>query len=131
MFGVFAGTENLAGGRSMRTVIISILALPFLFTAAFARDDLSPTRESDPLTVAKRESADVEKARLIEQLRHSNLRMQAQQKELEAFAQRSDGPSQTRSPTAKSVEQQHPEWFEETNAYKPCPWNMCPSPPPQ
>ena len=31
----------------------------------------------------------------------------------------------------ESVEQQHPDWYEETNKYKPCPWDTCPSPPPQ
>ena len=34
-------------------------------------------------------------------------------------------------PDLESVEQRHPKWFEETNPYKPCPWDMCPSPPPQ
>jgi hypothetical protein len=116
----------------MRTLIISILVFPFLFIAASARDNSSSSvGEGGQLAIAKRENADLEKARLIEQLRHSNLRMQAQQKELEEFAQKGGAPSPTRTPTAKSVEQQHPEWFEETNAYKPCPWNMCPSPPPQ
>jgi hypothetical protein len=31
----------------------------------------------------------------------------------------------------ESVEQQHPDWYEETNKYKPCTWDTCPSPPPQ
>ena len=31
----------------------------------------------------------------------------------------------------ESAEQQHPDWFEETNKYKACPWDMCPPPPPQ
>ena len=34
-------------------------------------------------------------------------------------------------PDLESVEQRHPKWFRETNPYKPCPWDMCPSPPPQ
>jgi hypothetical protein len=34
---------------------------------------------------ARRETADLEKARLIEQLRHSNLRMQAQSEEIETL----------------------------------------------
>ena len=35
------------------------------------------------------------------------------------------------SPDLESVEQRHPKWFKETNPYKPCPWDTCPSPPPQ
>ena len=37
---------------------------------------------------ARRQTADLEKARLIEQLRHSYLRMQAQSEEIETLAER-------------------------------------------
>jgi hypothetical protein len=73
---------------------------------------------SDRAAAARRETEDLEKARSIEALKHSNLRMQAQSVDR-------SGPQQ------ETVEQQHPEWFVETNKYKACPWDMCPPPPPQ
>lgn len=116
----------------MRSLIVTAVSLSMFIPGAFAQSHSSPTTQSARFAAAKRETADLEKARIIEQLRHSNLRMQAQQKELDKLAQQQGdelAPAQT--PTLQSIERQHPEWFKETNGYKPCPWNMCPSPPPQ
>jgi hypothetical protein len=102
-------------------------------TAAAASSDKGPANvtqgnstsatPSDGAAAARRETEDLEKARLIEALRHRNLPMQAQ------LGQQQETPAPAQSPTLQSVEQQHPEWFRETNRYKPCPWNMCPPPP--
>ena len=114
----------------MRSLIVTAVSLSMFIPCAFAQSDSSPIPQSARIAAAKRETADLEKARIIEQLRHSNLRMQAKQKELEKFAQQQDDePAPAQTPTLQSVEQQHPEWFKETNRYKPCPWNMCPAPP--
>ena len=113
----------------MRSLIVIAVVLSILIPGAFAQSN-SITDKSNRTAAAKRETADLEKARLIEQLRHSNLRMQAQQKELEKLAQQQeDEPAPGQTPDLQSIEHQHPEWFRETNKYKPCPWNMCPSPP--
>ncbi len=54
----------------------------------------------------------------------------------DAFAQsNSSSPASNQSnrtaATEQSAQQQHPEWFKEPNAYRPCPWSKCPAPPPQ
>jgi len=116
----------------MRSLIVTAIWLSMLIPSALAQTNSSSTTQSDRIGAAKRETADLEKARIIEQLRHSNLRMQAQQKEIEKLAQQQgDEPATAQTPSLQSMEQQHPEWFTETNKYKPCQWNMCPSPPPQ
>jgi hypothetical protein len=113
----------------MRLMIVTAISMLMLISGAFAQSNSSSATPSERAAAAKRETQDLEKARLIEQLRHSNLRMQAQQEELEKLGQRVDAPTPAQTPTLQSTEQQHPEWFRETNKYKPCPWNMCPSPP--
>jgi hypothetical protein len=46
-----------------------------------------------------------------------------------AFAQNDQKPTPAPATvTLQSTEQQHPDWFVEKGTYKPCPWNMCPSP---
>jgi hypothetical protein len=126
---LLAETLVTQGVSLMRSLIVIAVVLSILIPSAFAQSN-SITDKSDRAAAAKRETADLEKARLIEQLRHSNLRMQAQQKELEKLAQQQeDEPAPGQTPDLQSIEQQHPEWFRETNKYKPCPWNMCPSPP--
>jgi hypothetical protein len=115
----------------MRLLIATAILMLMLIPGAFARSNSSSATSSDRAAAAKRETTNLEKARLIEQLRHSNLRMQAQSEELEKLGQQIDTPAPAQSPTLQSTEQQHPDWFRETNRYKPCPWNMCPSPPPQ
>lgn len=114
----------------MRSFIVAAVLLSMLIPGAFAQSHSSSTMQRDRFDAAKRETSNLEKARIIEQLRHSNLRMQAEQKEIEKLAeQQGDVPAPAQTPTLQSVEQQHPEWFKETNKYKPCPWNMCSSPP--
>ena len=71
----------------MRSLIVTAIWLSMLIPSAFAQTNSSSTSQSDRIAAAKRETADLEKARIIEQLRHSNLRMQAQQKEIGKFAQ--------------------------------------------
>jgi hypothetical protein len=115
----------------MRALAVFVFALPLLITVAFAQNNPPPVTRGERAIAVKRENAELENARLIEQLRHSNLRMQAKSTELEKLAQQGGNSARERTPALQGVEQQHPEWFEETNAYKPCPWNMCPSPPPQ
>jgi hypothetical protein len=115
----------------MRLLIVTAITMLMLISDAFAQSNASSPTPSDRAAAARRETADLEKARLIEALRHSTLRMQAQGQELEKLGQQQETPSPAQSPTLQSTEQQHPEWFTEKNAYKPCPWNTCPSPPPQ
>jgi hypothetical protein len=112
----------------MRSLIVAAALLPMLIGVASAqRSSFSPAA-GDRAAAVRRENADLEKARLIEQLRHSNLRMQARQKELEDLARQAGEPMPPQTPSLQTVEQQHPEWFRETNKYRPCPWNMCPPP---
>jgi hypothetical protein len=99
--------------------------------ANVAQSNSCSATPSDRAAAAKRETEDLEKARLIEALRHSNLRMQAQSQEVKKLGQQVETPAPATSPAQESTEQQHPRWYRETNKYKPCPWNMCPSPPPQ
>jgi hypothetical protein len=112
----------------MRLLIVTAISMSILIPDAFAQSNSSSVTSSERAAAAKRETQDLEKARLIEQLRHSNLRMRAQSEELEKLGQQAE-TAPARTPTLQSTEQQHPEWFRETNTYKPCPWNMCPSPP--
>jgi hypothetical protein len=86
--------------------------------ANVAQSNSPSASPSDSAAAARRETEDLEKARAIEALKDSNLRMQAQSADKSGSKQ-------------ESVEQQHPEWFVETNKYQACPWDMCPSPPPQ
>ena len=113
----------------MRLLIVTAITMLMLMSGAFAQTNTSSATPSERAAAARHETADLEKARLIEQLRHSNLRMQAQSEEIEKLGKETPSPAQ--SPTLQSTEQQHPDWFRELNHYKPCPWNMCPSPPPQ
>ena len=113
----------------MRLLIVTAITMLMLMSGAFAQTNTSSATTSERAAAARHETEDLEKARLIEQLRHSNLRMQAQSEEIEKLGKETPSPAQ--SPTLQSTEQQHPDWFRETNHYKPCPWNMCPSPPPQ
>jgi hypothetical protein len=115
----------------MRLLIIAAISLSTLISGAFAQSESPTVTPSDRAAVAKRETRDLEKARLIDALRNSTLRMQAQSQELEKLGQQIETPGPGQTPTLESTEQQHPEWFSETNTYKPCPWNICPSPPPQ
>jgi hypothetical protein len=115
----------------MRLLIVAAISMPMLISGAFAESDLSTATPSDRAAAARRETGELEKARLIDAMRHSTLRMQAQSQELEKLGQQLETPAPAQTPTLKSTEQEHPEWFEETNGYKPCPWNMCSSPPPQ
>jgi hypothetical protein len=115
----------------MRLLVVVAVSMLMLVPGAFAQNSSSSATQTDPMAAAKRETADLEKERLIEQMRQNTLLMQAQSKELEKLGQQSDSSPPAQAPTLKSTEQQHPEWFEETNGYRPCPWNMCPSPPPQ
>jgi hypothetical protein len=106
----------------MRLFIVTAISMSMLTTGAFAQGNASSATPSERAAAAKRETTDLEKARIIEQLRHSNLRMQAQQKEIEKLAQQQGAePAPAQTPSLQSMEQQHPEWFEETNKYKPCP----------
>ena len=107
----------------MRSLMVIAISLSMLIPGAFAQSNCSSTTPSGRAAAAKRETKDLEKARLIDALRH--LRMQAPSEE----GQQLETPAPTQSLTPESTEQQHPEWFRETNRYKPCPWNMCPSPP--
>jgi hypothetical protein len=115
----------------MHLLIITAISMLILTGGAFAQSNAHSATPSHRAAAAKGEIRDLEKARLIDALRHSTLRMQAQSEELEKLGQQVDTPAPAQSPTLQSTEQQHPEWFRETNGYKPCPWNMCPSPPPQ
>ena len=114
----------------MRLLIVAI-SMSVLISGALAESDSSTVTPSDRAAAAKRETRNLEKARLIDAMRHSTLRMQAQSQELEKLGQQLETPAPPQTPTLQTTEQQHPEWFRETNAYKPCPWNMCTSPPPQ
>jgi hypothetical protein len=115
----------------MRLLIAAAISASMLISGAFAQSESSTATPSDRAAAAKRETTNLEKARVIDALRHSTLRMQAQSQELEKLGQQLDTPSAGQTPTLQSTEQQHPEWFEETNTYRACPWNMCPTPPPQ
>lgn len=121
----------------MRLLIVTAISMLILIPGAFAQgSSSSPTsNQSDRAAAAKRNLADLERARLLDALRNSTLRMQAQSQELEKLVQQTEPPAaeQSMQPehSIQDVERQHPEWFEEPNAYKPCPWNRCPSPPPQ
>jgi hypothetical protein len=112
----------------MRSLIVIAISLSMFAPGAFARSNSSSATPSERAAAAKRETKDLEKARLIDALRHSTLRMQTQSEELEKLGQQDDTPAPARSTTLESAERQHPAWFRETNKYKPCPWNMCPSP---
>ena len=90
----------------MRSLIVTAIWLSMLVPSAFAQTNSSSTNQSDRIAAAKRETADLEKARIIEQLRHNNLRMQAQQKEIEKFAQQQgDEPA-----PARRNEKPRPHW---------------------
>jgi hypothetical protein len=105
----------------MIAAITSSMLVPVLAQgdpANVAESNSPSASPSDRAAAARRETEDLEKARSIDALKDSNLRMQAQSADKSGLAQ-------------ESVEQQHPEWFVETNKYKACPWDMCPSPPPQ
>jgi hypothetical protein len=115
----------------MRLLIVTVILTLMQTPDSFAQGNSSQATSSDRAAAARSETQSLEKARLIEQLRHSNLRMQAQSEELEKLGQQIDTPASARSPTLPSTEQQHPDWFRETNRYKPCPWNMCSPPPPR
>jgi hypothetical protein len=115
----------------MRLLAITAISALMLVSGAFAQSESPTATPSDRAAAAKRETSDLEKARLIDALRHSTLRMQAQSQELEKLSQQVETPGAPQTPTLESTEQQHPEWFRESNTYKACPWNMCPSPPPQ
>jgi hypothetical protein len=88
--------------------------------ANVAQSNSSSAKPGGRAAVARREMEDLEKARLIEALRHSNPRMQAQSEEYKKLGQRQETPAPAQPPTLQSVEQQHPEWLSETNGYKPC-----------
>ena len=104
----------------MRLLIVAAISMPMLISGAFAESDLSTATPSDRAAAARRETSELEKARLIDAMRHSTLRMQAQSQELEKLGQQLETPAPAQTPTLKSTEQEHPEWFEETNGYKPC-----------
>jgi hypothetical protein len=67
----------------MRLLIVTAILMSMLIPSAFAQSNSSSARQSDRTAAAKRETADLEKVRLIEQPRHSKLRMQVQQEEFE------------------------------------------------
>jgi hypothetical protein len=95
----------------------------FLIIAAITSSMLVPAlAQGDPANVAQSNSPSASPSdsatAAFEALKDSNFRMQAQSADMSGSGQ-------------ESVEQQHPEWFVETNKYKACPWDMCPSPPPQ
>ena len=115
----------------MRSLIVIAISISLLIPNAFAQSNpTAPTsNQRDRTAEAKRNLADLEKARLLNTLRRSTLRMQAQSQELEKLDQQLETPAPQRSITQQDVERQHPEWFRELNTYKPCPWNMCPTPP--
>ena len=114
----------------MRLLIVTAISMSMLIPGAFAQSNSSsPTpNQRDRTAEARRNVDDLEKARLLEALRHSTLRMQAQAQELEKLGQQVETPATEHPITLQSTEKQHPEWFRETNTYRPCPWNMCPSP---
>jgi hypothetical protein len=114
----------------MRLLIVAAISMSMLIPGAFAQSNSSSPApsQSDRVAEAKRNVADLEKARLLNALQNSTLRMQAQSQELKKLDQQLDTPASDHSVTQQDVEHQHPEWFKEPNAYRPCPWNMCPSP---
>jgi hypothetical protein len=61
----------------MRSLIVTAIWLSMLIPSALAQTNSSSTTQSDRIDAAKRETADLEKARIIEQLRQSNLRSAA------------------------------------------------------
>jgi hypothetical protein len=85
----------------MRSLIVTAVSLSMLISAAFAQSNSSSATPS-------------ERAAEGQQL---------------AEGQQRETPAPLQSSTLQSVEQQHPEWFRETNPYKACPWDMCPPPP--
>lgn len=111
----------------MRLLIIIAILISMPIPGAFAQSSRPPDQR-DRLAAAKRNLAEIERARLLDALRHSTLRMQAQSDELEKLNQQIEPPAPGRSITQQDVERQHPEWFREQKAYRPCPWNMCPPP---
>ena len=66
-----------------RLLIAIAISLSMLIPGAFAQSNSSSATSSERAAAAKRELKDLEKARLIDSLRHSTLRMQAQSEELE------------------------------------------------
>jgi hypothetical protein len=94
----------------MRLLIVTAISMLMLISSAFAQGNSYPDTSSDRATAAEGETRDLEE--------------EGQQLDETAAPPRS-------SPDLESVEQRHPKWFKETNPYKPCPWDMCPSPPPQ
>ena len=66
----------------MRLLIAIAISLSMLIPGAFAQSNSSSATSSERAAAAKRELKDLEKARLIDLLRHSTLRMQAQSEEL-------------------------------------------------
>jgi len=71
----------------MRLLIVAAISMPMLISGAFAESDLSTATPSDRAAAARRETGELEKARLIDAMRHSTLRMQAQSQELEKLGQ--------------------------------------------
>ncbi len=111
----------------MRALPIIAISTLMLTSGAFAQNNSSlPSNQHDRLDEAKRNLADLERARLLHALKDSNLRLQAQSKELEKGSQQQETDA-----TQKNEEMPHPEWFKEPNTYRPCQWDMCTSPPPQ
>ena len=111
----------------MRVLIVVTIVMSMLIPGALAQSS-PPSNQRDRLAAAKRNLAEIERARLLDALRHSTLRMQAQSDELEKLNQQIEPSGPGHSITQQDVERQHPEWFREPNAYRPCPWNMCPPP---
>jgi hypothetical protein len=55
----------------MRSLIVTAIWLSMLIPSALAQTNSSSTTQSDRIDAAKRETADLEKARIIEQMRQS------------------------------------------------------------
>jgi hypothetical protein len=114
----------------MRLLVVTAISMSMLIPGAFAQSNSSsPTsNQRDRAVEAKRNVADLEKARLLNALRDSTYRLQAQSQELEKLNQQLETPGPKPSIAQQDVEHQHPEWYKESNTYRPCPWNMCPAP---
>jgi hypothetical protein len=117
----------------MRLLVVAAISMSMLMLipGAFAQSNSSSPRSNqhDRAVEAKRNIADLEKARLLNALRDSTYRLQAQSQELDKLNQQLETPGPKPSIAQQDVEHQHPEWYKESNTYRPCPWNMCPSPP--
>jgi hypothetical protein len=104
-------------------LLVAAVSLSILGSSAFGQTQTaSPPTAEDRAAAAQRETGDLEKARADDALRHSDLRMQVQGND------QGETPAPPQSPSLESTEENHPNWFNEPNTYKPCPENQCPSP---